>query len=128
MSLPAPPCSPMPKVSTLLYMRVWAVSFAFWCLLAPAVFPATERSPHELYDAIKALRVDPTNVYRIAPANRIELRRGDAVLSFEEGTLGFFSPFDGHFPAPSFSGRGHSLPAPRLPFQTHHFVRFLVAP
>src|SRR5260370_32365831 len=107
MSLPVPPCSSMPKGSTLLYRGVGAVSFAFWCLLAPAVFPATERSPHELYDAIKALRVDPTNVYRIAPANRIELRRGDAVLSFEEGTLGFFSPFHGRVTGAVFSGRGH---------------------
>ena len=128
MSLPAPPCSSMPKVSTLLYMRVWAVSFAFWCLLAPAVFPATERSPHELYDAIKALRVDPTNVYRIAPANRIELRRGDAVLSFEEGTLGFFSPFDGQITGAVFSGRGHVLAAPRDPVEKQQMGRFLGAP
>ena len=48
-----------------------------------------------MYDALKALRVDPANVYRIAPAHRIQLRRGDAVLSFEEGTLAFFSPLDG---------------------------------
>ncbi|OLC83395.1 MAG: hypothetical protein AUH66_02720 [Acidobacteria bacterium 13_1_40CM_4_57_6] len=105
-----------------------AISFALWCLLAPAVFPATERSPHELYDAIKALRVDPTNAYRIAPANRIELRRGDAVLSFEEGTLSFFSPFDGQITGAVFSGRGHVLAAPREPVEKQQMGRFLGAP
>src|SRR6266852_4350755 len=62
-------------------MRVWAIFFAAWCLQGPAVFPATEQSPHELYDAIKALRIDPTNVYRITPGNHIQLRRGEGVLS-----------------------------------------------
>src|SRR2546421_210151 len=76
-------------------MRAEAIFFALWCLLAPAVSPGTERSPHELYDAIKALRVDSSNVYRIAPAHHVQLRRGDAVLSFEEGSLTFFSPLDG---------------------------------
>src|SRR5260370_31470397 len=96
-------------------MRVGAVLLVLWCLLAPAVLPATERSLNKLYDAIKALRVDPTNTYRIAPANRIELRRGDAVLSFEEGTLGFFSPLDGQITGAVFSGRGHVLRSPREP-------------
>ena len=87
-------------------MRVWGIFFALWCLLTPAVSPATERSPHELYDALKALRVDAANVYRLAPANHIQLRRGDAVLSFEEGTLAFFSPLDGQITGAVFSGRG----------------------
>ena len=90
-------------------MRVWAIFFAAWCLQGPAVFPATEQSPHELYDAIKALRIDPTNVYRITPGNHIQLRRGDAVLSFEEGTVAFFSPLDGQITGAVFSGRGHVL-------------------
>ncbi len=109
-------------------MRVGVISFALWCLLAPAVFPATERSPHELYDAIKALRVDPTDVYRITPANRIQLRRGDAVLSFEEGTLAFFSPLDGQITGAVFSGRGHVLAAPREPVEKQQMGRFLGAP
>jgi len=109
-------------------MRVWGVFFALWCLQAPAVFPATERSPHELYDAIKALRIDPTNVYRIAPANHIQLRRGDAVLSFDEGTLTFFSPLDGQITGAVFSGRGHVLAAPRDPVEKQQMGRFLGAP
>jgi hypothetical protein len=109
-------------------MRVGAIFFALWCLLATPVFPATERSPHELYDAIKALRVDPANVYRLAPAHHIQLRRGDAVLSFEEGTLAFFSPLDGQITGAVFSGRGHVLAAPRDPVEKQQMGRFLGAP
>src|SRR5258708_38255068 len=109
-------------------MRVWGIFFALWCLLPPAAFPATERSPHELYDAIKALRIDPANVYRVAPANHIQLRRGDAVLSFEEGALTFFSPLDGQITGAVFSVRGHVLAAPREPVEKQQMGRFLDAP
>jgi len=109
-------------------MRAEAICFALWCLLAPAAFPTTEPSPHELYDAIRALRVDPTNVYRIAPENRIQLRRGDAVISFEQGMLAFFSPLDGQVTGAVFSGRGHVLAAPRDPVEKQQMGRFLGAP
>ena len=102
--------------------------FALWCLLAPAVSPATERTPHELYDALNALRADPSAVYHIAPANRIELRRGDAVLSFEEGALAFFSPLDGQVTGAIFSGRGHALALPRDPAEKQQMGYFLGAP
>src|SRR5712664_315730 len=109
-------------------MRVWGIFFALWCLLTPAVFPATERSPHELYDAIKALRIDPANVYRIAPSNHIQLRRGDAVLSFEEGNITFFSPLDGQITGAVFTWRGHVLASPREPVEKQQMGRFLGAP
>ncbi len=109
-------------------MRVGVTFFAVWFLLAPAVFPATEQSPHELYDAIRALRVDPANAYRVTPANHIQLRRGDAVLSFEEGTLAFFFPLDGQITGAVFSGRGHILAAPRDPVEKQQMGRFLGAP
>jgi hypothetical protein len=109
-------------------MRVGAVLLAFGFLLASPVFPAEERTPHELYDALKALRVDPTNAYRIAPANHIQLRRGDAVISFEEGTLAFFSPLEGQITGAVFSGRGHILAAPRDPVEKQQMGRFLGAP
>src|SRR5260370_28427520 len=109
-------------------MRVDAVLFALWCLRAPSVWPGMERSPNELYDAITGLRIDPANVYRIAPAHHIQLRRGDAVLSFEEGTLAFFSPLDGQISGAVFSGRGHILAVPREPVQNQQLGLFLVAP
>ena len=109
-------------------MRVGARVFALWCFLAPVAVPAAEQSPHELYDAINALTVDPSNVYRLVPENRIELRRGDAVISFEDGTLAFFSPFQGHITGAVFSGRGHVLAAPRDPVEKQQMGRFLGAP
>src|SRR5881296_731724 len=109
-------------------MNAGTIILALWCLLVPAAFPATERSPHELFDAIKALRVDPSNVYHLAPTNRIELRRGDAVLSFEEGTLAFLSPLDGQITGAVFLGRGHVLAVPRDPVEKQQMGRFLGAP
>jgi hypothetical protein len=109
-------------------MRIGGKIFTLWFLLAPAVLPATEKSPHELYDALNALRADPANVYHLAPANRIELRRGDAVISLEEGALAFFSPLDGTVTGAVFSGRGHVLAAPRDPAEKQQMGRFLGAP
>src|SRR5882762_3169115 len=109
-------------------MRVWGVFFTLWCPQAPAVFPATERSPHVLYDPLKALRNDPSNADPIAPAHHIQLRGGDAVLSFDEGTRAFFSPLDGQITGAVFSGRGHVLAAPRDPVEKQQMGRFLGAP
>lgn len=109
-------------------MRAGVKIFALWCLLAPAVFPATDKSPHELFDAINALRIDPSAVYRIPLNSRIELRRGDAVLSFEEGTLAFLLPFDGRITGAVFSGRGHILAVPRDPSEKQQMGYFLGAP
>jgi hypothetical protein len=109
-------------------MRVGVKFFGLWCLLAPPVLLAAERTPHELYDAINALRVDPSAVYRVAPENRIELRRGDVVLSLEEGTLAFFSPLDGNINGAVFSGRGHALALPRDPSEKQQMGYFLGAP
>jgi hypothetical protein len=109
-------------------MRAGVSVFALWCLLAPAVFPATEKSPHEMFDAINALRVDPSAVYRIPLNSGIELRRGDAVLSFEEGTIGFLLPFDGRVTGAVFSGRGHILAVPREPNEKQQMGYFLGAP
>jgi hypothetical protein len=102
--------------------------YALWCLLGCGVFPATERPPHELYDAINSLRIDPAAVYHLVPANRIELRRGDALLSFEEGTLALFSPVDGRVTGAVFTGRGHALAIPRDPVEKQQMGHFLGTP
>jgi hypothetical protein len=126
--LPLPALFPHAESDYTLYMWAGARLFALWCLLAPAVLPATERTPHELYDAINSLRVDPSAVYHITPANHIELRRGDAVLSLEEGTLAFFSPLDGRITGAVFSGSGHALALPRNPVEKQQMGYFLGAP
>ena len=109
-------------------MRVGARVFVLWCFLAPVGVLAAEQSPHELYDAINALTVDSSQSYRLVPENRIELRRGDAVISLEEGTLAFFSPLDGRITGAVFSGRGHALAVPRDPVEKQQMGRFLGAP
>ncbi len=111
-----------------LCMWVGATVFTLWCLIAPLAGPATEQSPHELYDAISALTVDSSQVYHLVPQNRIELRRGDAVMSLDEGTLAFFSPFEGRITGAVFSGRGHALAVPRDPVEKQQMGRFLGAP
>jgi peptidase M1-like protein len=109
-------------------MRFAVRVFAFWCFLVPLAVSATEQSPHELYDVINALKIDPSQVYQLAPENRIELRRGDAVISLDEGTLAFLTPFQGRVTGAVFSGRGHVLAMPRDPVEKQQMGRFLGAP
>lgn len=111
-----------------LYMWVGARVLTLWCFVAPLAVPASERSPHELYDAINALTLDSSQVYHLAPENRIELRRGDAVLSLDEGRFAFFSPFQGRITGAVFSGRGHALAVPRDSVEKQQMGRFLGAP
>ncbi|MGB9466982.1 MAG: M1 family aminopeptidase [Candidatus Acidiferrum sp.] len=99
-----------------------------WCLIAPPLSHASDQSPRELYDALNALRVDPAATYQLVIANRIELRRGDVQLYFEEGKLAFFAPIDGHITGFVFSGRGHALAFPRDPVEKQQMAHFLGAP
>jgi hypothetical protein len=87
-----------------------------------------ERSPRELYDALNALRPDPLATYEIARGDRIEIRRADALFTFEQGKLAFFAPIDGRVTGAVFSGRGHVLAAPREPVEKQQMARFLGAP
>ena len=89
-------------------MRV-GVLLGFFCLAIPAVALGADTSPHERYDALNALRVDPAATYQISIANRIELRRADVQLFFEEGRFAFFGALDGRITGAVFSGRGHVL-------------------
>jgi hypothetical protein len=109
-------------------MRPAVALFALWCLIAPPVSRGVEQSPRELYDTLNALRLDPAATYQIVIANRIELRRGDVQLYFEEGKLAFFAPIDGRITGFIFSGRGHALAFPRDPVEKQQMAHFLGAP
>ena len=87
-----------------------------------------EKSPHEVYDALNALRADPSAVYEIKPQNRIELRRSDLKISFDEGRIAFLAPFEGRVTGLVFSGRGHVLAAPRDAVEKQQMGRFLGTP
>src|SRR5580692_2046457 len=109
-------------------MRPGMALLVLWCLAALPVSSATDQSPHELYDALNALRLDPAATYQLATANRIELRRGDVEIYFEEGKLAFFAPIDGRITGFVFSGRGHALAFPREPVEKQQMAHFLGAP
>src|SRR5271170_5899891 len=110
------------------YMRPGGALLVVWCLMALPVSSATVQSPHELYDAINNLRVDPSATYELSAANRIELRRGDVEIYFEEGKLAFLAPLDGRVTGFVFSGRGHALAFPREPVEKQQMAHFLGAP
>jgi len=126
--VPAPPLFRDAECDYTSYMRPGVALFVLACLIAPPVSPAPEQSPHELYDALNALRLDPAATYQIVTANRIELHRGDVELYFEEGKLAFFAPFEGHITGFVFSGRGHILAFPRDPVEKQQMARFLGTP
>ena len=108
-------------------MRLGVVILALTSVLAP-VNQAAEKSPHELYEALLNLRIDPDAVYEISPTNRIELRRADLLLSFEKGKLAFFQEMEGRVTGLVFSGRGHALAIPRGVVEKQQMARFLGAP
>jgi Peptidase family M1 domain len=83
---------------------------------------------HKLYNSLNTLRPDPATAYQILPDHRIELRRGDAKLSFDQGQIFFFSPFEGQITGAVFAGRGHILVLPRDTIEKQQLARFLGAP
>src|SRR5580658_9408150 len=109
-------------------MRPAMALFILWCLVAPPVSSTAPSSPHELYDALNALRLDPASTYQLVTANRIELRRGDVEIYFEEGKLAFLAPIDGRITGFVFSGRGHALAFPRDVVEKQQMAHFLGAP
>ncbi len=109
-------------------MRGGLALFGLCCLVMPSVASSGDKSPRELYDALNALRLDPAAIYEITAADRIELRRADVQLSFEQGQLAFLAPIDGRVTGAVFSGRGHVLAAPRDPTEKQQMARFLGTP
>src|SRR6202043_2394263 len=75
-----------------------------------------------------SVRLDPASVYQIKPEHRIELRRGDAKISFDRGELIFFAPLDNEITGAVFSGRGHILALPRDTIEKQQMARFLDSP
>src|SRR5882724_5160702 len=109
-------------------MQFRVAFLGLWCLLIGAEVWAGEKTPREVYDQLSALRVDSATLYEIDAANRIELRRGDVQLSFEQGKLAFLQLFEGRATGAVFLGRGHILTAPRDPVEKQQMAHFLGAP
>ena len=108
-------------------MRPGVAALVLSCFVTPALCSAAENSPHQIYNALNAVRLDSAATYQVVTANRIELRRGDVELYFEEGEIGFFAPLDGKITGFVFSGRGHALAFPREPVEKQQMARFLGA-
>ncbi|MBZ5660176.1 MAG: hypothetical protein LAO08_07180 [Acidobacteriia bacterium] len=82
-------------------------------------------SPHEIYQALNALRVDTTQIY---PVDDIRLRRDAVSLTFSEGTIAFLQAYDGRVTGAVFSGRGHVSANLRDPAEKKSLAHFLGVP
>jgi hypothetical protein len=102
-----------------------ALLFAALLAASPLSAQSPASSPRELYDALNKVLVDTATVYAV---ERLELRRGDMRLAFEEGTLALLTPVEGRITGAVFSGRGHALAAPRDSVEKQQLARFTGAP
>ncbi len=97
-------------------------------LLSPSFCGAAEPSPRELLSSLNALQIDGRHVYTVSTKDRVELRKADAILAFQDGKIAFFQSFEGRITGFVFSGVGHVLTLPRDPVERQQVARFLGAP
>jgi hypothetical protein len=102
--------------------------FLILACVIPTLSSASDAAPREILSSLNALQVDSQRVYTLATKDRIELRKADAVLSFQEGKLAFFQTFEGQITGFVFSGVGHVSALPRDPVERQQLARFLGAP
>jgi hypothetical protein len=55
--------------------------------LFPSLLVAADSSPRELLTALNALAIDSQHVYTVSTKNRVELRKADTVLAFQDGKI-----------------------------------------
>jgi hypothetical protein len=108
-------------------MRLRLLLVVFGCLF-PSISSAADSSPRELLTALNALAIDPQHVYTVSTKDRVELRKADTVLAFQDGKIAFFQSFEGRVTGFVFSGIGHIVALPRDPVEKQQVARFLGAP
>lgn len=96
--------------------------------LFPCICSAADSSPRELLAALNALTIDSQHVYTVSTKDRVELRKADTVLAFQDGKIAFFQTFEGRITGFVFSGVGHVVALPRDPVEKQQVARFLGAP
>ena len=106
-------------------LRLLLVVFGF---LFPSICNAADSSPRELLTALNALAIDSQHVYTVSTKDRVELRKADTVLAFQDGKIAFFQSFEGRTTGFVFSGIGHVVALPRDPVEKQQVARFLGAP
>jgi peptidase M1-like protein len=99
----------------------------FGCLF-PSLSNAADLSPRELLTALNALAIDSQHVYTVSTKDRVELRKADTVLAFQDGKIAFFQSFEGRITGFVFSGVGHVVALPRDLVEKQQVARFLGAP
>lgn len=109
-------------------MRLAVALFVLCGLFATSPSHSAPRTAHQQYEALNALRLDPATAYQIKPEHRIELRRSDAKISFDQGELMFFAALDNQITGAVFAGRGHILALPRDTIEKQQMARFLDSP
>jgi Peptidase family M1 domain len=97
-------------------------------VLLPSICNAADSSPRELLAALNALAIDSQHVYTVSTKDRVELRKADTVLAFQDGKIAFFQSFEGRITGFVFSGIGHVVALPRDPVEKQQVARFLGAP
>lgn len=109
-------------------MKVLGYLLPFIFLISGASAATGTNPAREKLAALDALHLDPNAVYEVVPESRIELRRADAAIDFDEGKLAFFAALDGRISGVVFSGRGHILAAPRDPVEKQQMALFVGTP
>ncbi|HWZ96672.1 MAG TPA: M1 family aminopeptidase [Candidatus Dormibacteraeota bacterium] len=123
------PLSPHAVNDYTACMRARGIAVLILLFSFPSLLSAEDpKSARELFRSLNELQLDPSAVYTLPPASRIELQRGDVQFSFEEGRISFFSALDGRVSGVVFSGRGHILAAPRDPVEKQQMALFTGSP
>ena len=86
---------------------------------------AVPTEPRALYQALNALRPDPTRVYSV---RSLSLRRDVVNLTFDEGTLAFLQALGGRVTGVVFAGRGHVIATPHDPGERRSLAQFVGVP
>jgi hypothetical protein len=97
-------------------------------VLFPSICDPADSSPRELLTALNALAIDSQHVYTVSTKDRVELRKADTVLAFQDGKIAFFQSFEGRITGFVFSGIGHVVALPRDQVEKQQVARFLGAP
>ena len=100
----------------------------FAAFFLPLPCRAAADSPRKLLAALNSLQIDSQHVYTVTSKDRVVIRKGDAVISLQDGEIAFFQPFDGRVTGFAFTGIGHVLCLPRDPVEKQQLARFLGAP
>jgi hypothetical protein len=90
--------------------------------------PASEpvpSDPRALYQALNALRPDPSRVYAI---KLLSLRRDVLSITLEDGKIAFLQPLGGRITGMVFAGRGHAIAIPHGPGERRSLAQFTGVP